>query len=98
MLSAEVNLEFSLHFSIQHSAFKIARIQLMDEQTLRAMVRQAVANHLQTPQPVAPADRLPTFSAHVSHTRYMLPKSDGPCLIEPAVSCNHCGYCESHGH
>ena len=21
--------------------------------------------------------------------------SDGPCLIEPAVICNHCGYCKS---
>ena len=24
--------------------------------------------------------------------------SDGPCLIEPAVPCNHCGYCKSYGH
>jgi hypothetical protein len=23
---------------------------------------------------------------------------DGPCLIEPAVMCNHCGYCKSYGH
>jgi len=23
---------------------------------------------------------------------------DGPCLIEPAVTCNHCGYCKSYGH
>ena len=23
---------------------------------------------------------------------------DGPCLIEPAVLCNHCGYCQSYGH
>jgi hypothetical protein len=70
----------------------------MDEQALRAMVRQAVAKHLQTAPPVAPADRPVTFSAHVSHIRYVLPESDGPCLIEPTVSCNHCGYCESHGH
>ena len=70
----------------------------MDEQALREMVRQAVANHLQTSQPVAPTDRPETFSAHVSHIRYALPTSDGPCLIEPTVSCNHCGYCESHGH
>jgi hypothetical protein len=56
-----------------------------------------VAKRLQTPQPVAPAAP-PAFSTHVSHIRYVLPKSDGPCLIEPTVSCNHCGYCESHGH
>ena len=24
--------------------------------------------------------------------------TDGPCLIEPAVMCNHCGYCKSYGH
>ena len=23
---------------------------------------------------------------------------DGACLIEPAVRCNHCGYCQSYGH
>jgi threonine dehydrogenase-like Zn-dependent dehydrogenase len=20
------------------------------------------------------------------------------CVIEPGVTCNHCGYCKSHGH
>jgi len=24
--------------------------------------------------------------------------TDGACLIEPAVRCNHCGYCLSYGH
>jgi hypothetical protein len=24
--------------------------------------------------------------------------ADGQCLIEPAVKCNHCGYCLSLGH
>jgi hypothetical protein len=23
---------------------------------------------------------------------------DGLCIIEPAVACNHCGYCKSLGH
>ncbi len=23
---------------------------------------------------------------------------DGNCIIEPAVRCNHCGYCQSFGH
>jgi predicted Zn-ribbon and HTH transcriptional regulator len=70
----------------------------MDEQALRAMVREAVARQVQGAQAAAPAERPVTFAAHVSHIRYALPKSDGPCLIEPAVQCNHCGYCESHGH
>jgi hypothetical protein len=23
---------------------------------------------------------------------------DGMCVIEPAVRCNHCGFCQSYGH
>ena len=67
----------------------------MDEETLRALVRQAVAKHLQNP---APAVQPLTVVSHASHVRYLLPESDGPCLIEPTVQCNHCGYCQSHGH
>ena len=69
----------------------------MNEETLRALVRDAVARHLgQSAGPPEPSPlRLVT---HASHARYALPESDGPCLIEPAVRCNRCGYCESHGH
>jgi len=38
---------------------------------------------------------------HSSHAMFILPAGsdgDGPCLIEPAVMCNHCGYCKSYGH
>jgi hypothetical protein len=38
---------------------------------------------------------------HASHGRYPLFSGedlDGPCLIEPVVRCNHCGFCQSHGH
>jgi hypothetical protein len=69
----------------------------MDEQALRAIVREAIARHLGTgsralePPPLVPA-------GHASHYRYLLPESDGPCIIEPSVRCNHCGYCQSHGH
>jgi hypothetical protein len=71
----------------------------MDEQVLRALVREAVARHLQQPPGVPRFDAPGAASAgHPSHVRYMLPESDGPCLIEPAVQCNHCGYCQSHGH
>ena len=69
----------------------------MDEQALRSMVREAVARHLVGPA-AATAHPPLTFLAHPSHHRYGLPESDGPCLIEPSVGCNHCGYCESHGH
>ena len=70
----------------------------MDEQALRELVREALGKHLGAGpagmDTVAPL----RFVADASSYRYNLPKSDGPCLIEPAVQCNHCGYCESHGH
>lgn len=82
----------------------------MNEDMLRAMIRESVARHLgaQRPEPRLPpqgverllpfsAHALP-FSAHASHFRYTLPESGGPCYVEPAVLCNHCGFCQSHGH
>jgi hypothetical protein len=74
----------------------------MNEDQLRALVREAVSRHLEGApgrfQPAAPAGQPLTFASHASHFRYALPASGGPCLIEPAVPCNHCGYCESHGY
>ncbi len=81
----------------------------MTDEQLRALVRDAVARHLgRDPQgagaPAPLAARMPHVLAHASHGRYALaPAVDeaggaGPCLIEPSVRCNHCGYCQSHGH
>ena len=73
----------------------------MNEEHLRALVRDAVARHLARDAdefPAAAPGQPVTYSSHASHFRYALPASGGPCLIEPAVPCNHCGYCESHGH
>ena len=71
----------------------------MNEEMLRAMIREAVARRLaQTPEPAVPASATVLDTMDPSHDRYPLPPSGGPCLIEPAVACNHCGYCESHGH
>jgi hypothetical protein len=44
-----------------------------------------------------------TFAAHAhaSHARLPLARGgdgEGACLIEPAVRCNHCGFCLSFGH
>ena len=69
----------------------------MDEQELRALVRQTVAKHLHGSEHEPAPVRL-VVAAHASHYRYALPESDGPCLIEPSVQCTHCGYCQSHGH
>lgn len=83
----------------------------MTDDELRALVRAAIAQHAAT-APLSGAGgqgattdnrRLTTGTApHPSHGRFtLLPAgsdADGPCLIEPAVFCNHCGYCQSYGH
>jgi hypothetical protein len=72
----------------------------MNEDALREMVRQAVARRLASEGDVGRPHRqgVTDLTAHMSHARYALPDSGGQCLIEPAVACNHCGYCQSHGH
>jgi hypothetical protein len=68
----------------------------MNEELLRQMIREAVAKRLMSNENTVevPVELI----RHSSHYRYALPPSGGPCVIEPAVPCNHCGYCESHGH
>jgi hypothetical protein len=70
----------------------------MNEQDVRALVREAVERHLGRPEKGAG----PLFSAHPSHILLkVVPGSegeDGACVIEPAVRCNHCGFCQSFGH
>ena len=70
----------------------------MNEEALRALVRESIARHLAGQRAEDPAPQPIAIARHASHYRYNLPPSGGPCLIEPAVQCNHCGYCESHGH
>lgn len=73
----------------------------MNEEALRALVRESVARHLarESSQPAPPFTSPASFITHPSQYRYTtLPESDGPCIIEPGVACNHCGYCQSHGH
>ena len=71
----------------------------MNEEALRAMIREAVARQLASaPPPALAAPLLVSVVSDASHYRYTLPDSGGPCLIEPTVPCNHCGYCQSHGH
>ena len=79
----------------------------MNEDALRALVRETIArldsrattpphhhdHRLHEPVPV-----LMHFSSHPSHYRYAMQPGSGPCQIEPHVKCEHCGYCESHGH
>ena len=74
----------------------------MTEPELRALVRDVIARVRQD----GPAQDAGSFvpghpRRHASHAMFLLPEgseTDGPCLIEPAVMCNHCGYCKSYGH
>ena len=84
----------------------------MNDQELREMVRESIVRHLGSEPGRAAAVRPPASvlnadttyegecSAHASHLRLPLVSGDedGACLIEPAVRCNHCGYCLSYGH
>ena len=75
----------------------------MTEQELRTLVRDAIARHAAASGARSdPAVALaPHFSQHASHGLFSVPAGAdiyGPCVIEPAVSCNHCGYCKSYGH
>ena len=84
----------------------------MNEQDVRALVREAIERHLGRPEkrvretfsgdPEEKGSRSPFSSSHASHILLrVLPGSDvheGTCVIEPAVRCNHCGFCQSYGH
>jgi hypothetical protein len=72
----------------------------MTEQELRTLVRDAIARHAAKPVEAMPP-RAMSPHQHTSHTLIAVPAGaddDGLCIIEPAVSCNHCGYCKSLGH
>jgi len=81
----------------------------MTEQELRALVRQAIArvhggagSELSHPASSDAPSHLARFApSHTSHALFVVPdgsEAGGPCIIEPAVMCNHCGYCKSLGH
>ncbi len=86
-------------------------IPLTDDE-LRGLVRDAIAR-VRGQAPGAPPPReLPTpviaspghvagATVHASQVLFVLGPggdADGNCVIEPAVRCNHCGYCQSYGH
>jgi len=67
----------------------------MTDEEIRAVVRQVLsARNLQPATSVVPGP-------HPSHVRLsmVVPTAPGsPCVIEPGVGCNQCGYCVSAGH
>ena len=81
----------------------------MNEQDLRALVRDAIARHgmgkrgpITGSAAAAPGGQQSlSMRQHPSHGLFAVPTgadAEGPCVIEPAVPCNHCGYCKSYGH
>lgn len=75
----------------------------MTDDEIRQLIRSAIAKHLGGPPSAAVSQVTTSPPAPVvpmAFARYALPRAadDVMCLIEPAVSCNHCGYCQCHGH
>jgi len=71
----------------------------MTEQELRALVRDVIAQQAGAPAPPDPASiPLPSVRHHASHALFVIPAQGDACVIEPGVTCNHCGYCKSYGH
>ena len=73
----------------------------MTDDDLRLLVRRAIARHLERTEPVGYDGGTNGGWTHASHVRFNLRSGadvDGACLIEPTVSCTHCGYCQSYGH
>lgn len=85
----------------------------MTDDEIRALVRGAIARHLTVAgtapaEPAAPAHAVhgarpvdpPAWRAHPSFGKFLLPRESGEpaCLIEPALPCMHCGFCQSYGH
>ena len=74
----------------------------MTDDEIRQLVRSAIARHLgggAAPE-MAPAVQPPAAQpVPIAFARYTIPRppDDVMCLIEPAVRCNHCGYCQCHG-
>lgn len=82
----------------------------MTDEDVRAVVRDAIARQLTAGAKMQPSaseagsDAVSALQAeprHASHGLLTLERGgdlDGNCLIEPAVRCTHCGYCQSFGH
>jgi hypothetical protein len=69
----------------------------MTDEEIRTLVREVLSARQLVP-PTAPVagSRPPASFGRVT----MVPAtpSGSPCVIEPSVICNHCGYCVSLGH
>ena len=76
----------------------------MNDDELRLLIRAAIQKHTGVSDSARgmPAERRrdvePAVSLSFGQYRLERAPDDTMCLIEPAVQCNHCGYCKCHGH
>jgi len=82
----------------------------MNDDELRGLIRAAIQKHMgeSTSAREIPGElrRDAAFGrgsepvVSISFGQYRLERAPGDtsCLIEPAVQCNHCGFCKCHGH
>ena len=74
----------------------------MTDDEIRGLVRVAIQRHLGVPATSASPAAVPPQPPFIplAFSRYALPRAedDTMCIIESAVKCDHCGYCQCHGH
>jgi hypothetical protein len=81
----------------------------MNDEELRSLIRAAIQRHMHADPDVSgasgfsrivPAPAPTPVAVSISFGQYRLERAAGDtsCLIEPAVQCNHCGFCKCHGH
>lgn len=78
----------------------------MNDDELRLLIRSAIQKHLGAggglsavpSAPVAEPRRDNVVTMSFGQYRLERAADDTMCLIEPAVQCNHCGFCKCHGH
>ena len=78
----------------------------MNDDQLRMLIRAAIQKHTGASSPTEPVRLKPDTTGvmelpvSISFGQYQLERAtdDTSCLIEPAVQCNHCGFCKCHGH
>jgi hypothetical protein len=80
--------------------------QIVRQAIARQMAVQGPGASVQSPSSsvvhASPPSYVPEtvpFGDHASHAMYLqLVNTTTACVIEEHVSCDHCGYCKSHGH
>jgi hypothetical protein len=82
----------------------------MNDDELRELIRAAIQKHMGESASAretsgelrrdAAVGRASEPVVSISFGQYRLERAAGDtsCLIEPAVQCNHCGFCKCHGH